>query len=409
MAGPLSHLRVLDLSRILAGPWAGQVFADLGADVIKVERPGTGDDTRAWGPPFLKDSAGNDTQESAYYLCANRAKRSVEADISTPRGQEIIKRLAEKSDIVLENYKAGGLRKYGLDYDNLKAVNPGLVYCSVTGFGHSGPYVNRAGYDFLIQGMSGLMSVTGRPDNAPGGEPVKTGVALSDILTGLYGVIGVLAALEHRNKTGEGQHIDLALLDVQVAAMANQASNYLISGKTPGRLGNAHPNIVPYQVFKTADGHIILAVGNDGQFKKFCAVAGRPELAYEDRFATNKARVMNRKTLIPLLEALIEQRISEDWLHSLEAASVPCGPINNLEEVFEDPQVQARGMQVDLDHPGGTRVSHVANPLKFSKTPLQYTKSAPMLGQHTQEVLRDVLGLGDDEIEDLTKESWSPG
>ena len=402
MAGPLSHLRVLDLSRILAGPWAGQVFADLGADVIKVERPGTGDDTRAWGPPFLQDSAGNDTQESAYYLCANRAKRSVEADISTPRGQEIIKRLAEKSDIVLENYKAGGLRKYGLDYDSLKAVNPGLIYCSVTGFGHSGPYVNRVGYDFLIQGMSGLMSVTGRPDNAPGGEPVKTGVALSDILTGLYGVIGVLAALEHRNKTGEGQHIDLALLDVQVAAMANQASNYLISGKAPGRLGNAHPNIVPYQVFKTADGHIILAVGNDGQFKKFCAVAGRPELAYEDRFATNKARVMNRKTLIPLLEALIEQRLSEDWLHSLEAASVPCGPINNLKEVFEDPQVQARRMQVDLDHPGGTRVSYVANPLKFSETPLQYTKSAPMLGQHTQEVLRDVLGLEDDEIKNLT-------
>ena len=402
MAGPLSHLRVLDLSRILAGPWAGQVFADLGADVIKVERPGTGDDTRAWGPPFLKDCAGNDTQESAYYLCANRAKRSVEADISTPGGQEIIKCLAAKSDIILENYKAGGLRKYGLDYNSLKAVNPGLIYCSITGFGHSGPYVNRAGYDFLIQGMSGLMSVTGRPDNAPGGEPVKAGVALSDILTGLYGVIGVLAALEHRNKTGEGQHIDLALLDVQVAAMANQASNYLISGNAPDRLGNAHPNIVPYQVFKTADGHIILAVGNDHQFKKFCAVAGRPELASEDCFATNKARVMNRENLIPLLEALIEQRRSEDWLHALEAASVPCGPINNLEEVFEDPQVQARGMQVDLYHPGGTRVSHVANPLKFSKTPLQYTKSAPMLGQHTQEVLRDVLGLEDEEIKNLT-------
>jgi len=401
MAGPLTHLRVLDLSRILAGPWAGQVFADLGADVIKVERPQAGDDTRSWGPPFLADENGEETMESAYYLCANRGKRSIELDIASEEGQAVIKRLVKESDILLENYKFGGLKKYGLDYDSLKEVNPGLIYCSITGFGQTGPYAERAGYDFLIQGMSGLMSVTGEPDGVPGGGPVKVGVALSDILTGLYGVIGIMGALEHRNRTGQGQHVDLALLDVQVATMANQASNYLISGNAPGRLGNAHPNIVPYQAFKTADGHIILAVGNDSQFKKFCAVLGRRDLAEDERFATNKGRVMNRDVLVPFLAEVLEERKSADWLSSLEAVAVPCGPINTLDQVFDDPQVQARQLKVDLPHPTGGSVPQVANPIKFSGTPLDYKAPPPTLGQHTKEVLSDLLKMTESNIEQL--------
>ena len=353
MAGALSHIRVLDLSRILAGPWAGQILADLGADVIKVERPGPGDDTRGWGPPWIKDDQGKDTSVAAYYLCANRNKRSITVDITQPEGQDIVRRLAAQSDVVLENFKLGGLKQYGLDYDSLKAVNPRLVYCSITGFGQDGPYAPRAGYDFLIQGLGGLMSITGRPDGEPGAGPMKVGVALTDILTGLYATNAVLAALAWREQSGEGQYIDMALLDVQVACLANQAMNYLATGNSPRRMGNAHPSIVPYQDFPTADGHMILAIGNDGQFARFCEVAGRPELAADTRFATNRARVENRVELIPLLNEITATRTTTEWIGQLEARAVPCGPINGLAEVFADPQVQARGLAVKMPHPRG--------------------------------------------------------
>ncbi|KAA0588156.1 CoA transferase (plasmid) [Azospirillum oryzae] len=391
MAGPLSHIRVLELSRVLAGPWSAQTLADLGADVIKVERPGAGDDTRAWGPPWAGD-------QSAYFLSTNRGKRSITIDFERPEGQELVRKLAAQADVVIENFKVGGLVKYGLDYDSLKAVNPRLVYCSITGFGQTGPYRNRAGYDFMIQGMGGLMSITGQPDGEPGGGPVKVGVAVTDIFTGLYATIGIMGALAHRDRTGEGQQVDLALLDVQVAVLANQAMNCLVGGKAPQRLGNAHPNIVPYQAFATRDGYIILAVGNDGQFAKFCTVAGRPELAKDERYATNPARVANRKELVALLEELIRTRDSHDWLSALEQVGVPCGPINDLTAVFEDPQVRARNIHQDLPHPTQGSVPTVASPIRYSGTPLVHDTAPPTLGQHTDTVLAESLGLSGADI-----------
>lgn len=398
MSGALSHIRVLDLSRILAGPWAGQLLADLGAEVIKVERPGHGDDTRQWGPPYLKDQVGGNGDQAAYYLAANRGKKSVTVDIATAAGQEIVRRLAARSDILLENYKVGDLQRYGLGYDDLRTINPGLIYCSITGFGQTGPYRQRAGYDFLIQGMGGLMSVTGEPDAEGRGGPMKVGVAMVDILTGMYVSTAVLAALAHRERTGSGQYIDIALLDVQVATLANQAANYLVAGELPARLGNAHPNIVPYQAFATQDNHIILAVGNDSQFTRFCEIAGRPELALDERFASNAGRVRNRAVLIPLLEKIFLQRGGDLWIEALEAAGVPCGPINNLAQVFEDPQIRSRGMRVEVPHPLAGTVALVACPIKFSATPVAYHSAPPLLGQHTRHVLREVLGMEGEEI-----------
>ncbi|AZL71673.1 CoA transferase [Pseudomonas sichuanensis] len=391
--GALSHLRVLDLSRVLAGPWSGQILADLGADVIKVERPGSGDDTRAWGPPFLKDSRGENTSEAAYYLSANRNKRSVTIDFTQPEGQRLVRELAAKSDIVIENFKVGGLAAYGLDYQSLKAINPKLIYCSITGFGQTGPYAKRAGYDFMIQGLGGLMSLTGRPEGEEGAGPMKVGVALTDILTGLYSTVAILAALAHRDQAGVGQHIDMALLDVQVACLANQAMNYLTTGNPPRRLGNAHPNIVPYQDFPTADGNFILTVGNDGQFRKFAEVAGQPQWADDPRFATNKQRVAHRAELIPLIRQATVFKTTAEWVSELEKAGVPCGPINDLAQMFQDPQVLARGLAVNIPHPLAGNVPQVASPIRLSETPVEYRQAPPLLGEHTEAVLRDVLGL----------------
>ncbi|AOK23102.1 CoA-transferase [Burkholderia ubonensis] len=396
--GALSHIRVLDLTRVLAGPWCAQTLADFGADVIKVERPGAGDDTRHWGPPYLKDANGADTAEAAYYLAANRNKRSVTIDIATPEGQRIVRELAAQSDVVLENYKVGQLKKYGLDYDSLRAVKPDLVYCSVTGFGQTGPYAHRAGYDFIIQGIGGFMSITGERDGEPGGGPQKAGVAISDLATGLYSTIAVLAALAHRDRTGEGQYIDMALLDVQVALLANMNTNFLASGKPPVRWGNAHPNIVPYQTFQTRDGWIIVAVGNDGQFRKFVEAGGRAELADDERFATNPARVRHRETLVPILADMVKTLDKDAWIAALEAAGVPCGPINDLEEVFDDEQVVARGMQVELPHPCGANVKLVRNPIRMSATPPDARSAPPLLGAHTDTVLRELLGYDDERI-----------
>ncbi|WP_027897558.1 CaiB/BaiF CoA transferase family protein [Zestomonas thermotolerans] len=401
MSGALSHIRVLDLSRILAGPWAGQILADLGAEVIKVERPGTGDDTRGWGPPFLKDREGRDTNEAAYYHAANRNKQSVTLDFTQAEGQRLVRELAARSDILIENFKVGGLAAYGLDYASLKEVNPRLIYCSITGFGQTGPYAKRAGYDFMIQGLGGLMSLTGHPDGEPGGGPMKVGVALTDILTGLYSTVAILAALAHRERTGEGQHIDMALLDVQVACLANQAMNYLTTGVPPKRLGNSHPNIVPYQDFPTADGNMILAVGNDGQFRKFCEVAGIPALADDPRFVTNAARVANRAELIPLLRQATVFKSTAEWIRLLEAAGVPCGPINDLAQVFADPQVQARGLRLELPHPQVGVVPSVASPLRLSASPVEYRHAAPRLGEHTEAVLGGLLGLDAARIAEL--------
>jgi crotonobetainyl-CoA:carnitine CoA-transferase CaiB-like acyl-CoA transferase len=397
----LQGLKVLDLSRVLAGPWAGQLLADLGADVVKVERPGAGDDTRGWGPPWLKDAQGQDTTDAAYFFSANRNKRSVTIDIGLPEGQALVRRLALQADVVLENFKVGGLKQYGLDHASLCALNPRLIHCSITGFGQTGPYAARAGYDFLIQGMGGLMSVTGVPDGEPGAGPQKVGVALTDIMTGLYATIAVLAALAHRERTGQGQHIDLALLDVQIACLANQTANHLIGGVVPRRMGNAHPNIVPYQDFPTADGDMILAIGNDSQFAKFCAVAGRSEWAADARFATNAARVTNRAALIPLLRQATVMRSSAEWMSLLEAAGVPCGPINRLDQVFADPQVQARGLRIDLPHPVAGSVPGVANPIRLSASPVSYRNAPPTLGQHSDEVLAQWLGLGQVELAGL--------
>ena len=401
MVRPLEHLRVLDLSRILAGPWAGQTFADLGAEVIKIERPGSGDDTRAWGPPYAVGPDGRETGEAAYFLSANRGKKSVTVDLAKPDGQEVVRALAGKSDVLIENYKVGGLAGYGLDYETLRQVNPRLVYCSITGFGQTGPYSSRAGYDFLIQAMGGLMSVTGETDDRPGGGPQKVGVALTDILTGLYTTVAALSALAWREKTGRGQHVDMALLDVTVAAMANQAMNYLIGGSAPERMGNAHPNVVPYQAYKAADHYIILAVGNDGQFRRFCEVAGRSQLADDERFATNRARVVNRRLLGPILDEVIESRPRAFWLEKLEKVGVPCGPINDLEQVFGDPHVQARGMRRELEHPAAGAVPMVANPIRFSDSPVEYGRAPPTLGQHTAEILSGLLGKDASEIERL--------
>lgn len=396
--GALSHLRVLDLSRVLAGPWAGQILADLGADVIKVERPGQGDDTRAWGPPFLKDPRGENTSEAAYYLSANRNKQSVTIDITRPEGQKLVRELAAKSDIVIENFKVGGLKAYGLDYPSLQAENPRLIYCSITGFGQTGPYAKRAGYDFMIQGLGGLMSLTGRPEGDDGAGPVKVGVALTDILTGLYSTSAILAALAHRDQGGVGQHIDMALLDVQVACLANQAMNYLTTGTAPKRLGNAHPNIVPYQDFPTADGDFILTVGNDSQFRKFAEVAGQPQWAEDTRFATNQQRVAHRADLIPLIRQATVFKTTAQWVAVLEQAGVPCGPINDVSQVFADPQVLARGLRVELPHALAGMVPQVASPIRLSGTPVEYRRAPPMLGEHTLEVLTGVLGMSDEAV-----------
>ncbi|EKS9912548.1 CoA transferase [Burkholderia multivorans] len=396
--GALSHIRVLDLTRVLAGPWCAQTLADFGADVIKIERPGAGDDTRHWGPPYLKDAHGADTAEAAYYLAANRNKRSVTVDIATPEGQQIVRELAAQSDVVLENYKVGQLKKYGLDYASLRAVKPDLVYCSVTGFGQTGPYAHRAGYDFIVQGIGGFMSITGERDGVPGGGPQKAGVAIADLATGLYSTIAVLAALAHRDRTGVGQYIDMALLDVQVALLANMNTNFLASGTPPVRWGNAHPNIVPYQTFQTSDGWIIVAVGNDGQFRKFVEAGGRPELADDERFATNPARVRHRDTLVPILAEMVKTRSKTAWIDSLEAAGVPCGPINDLAEVFANEQVVARGMEVALPHPCGADVKLVRNPVRMSATPPDARTAPPLLGAHTDDVLRDMLGYDDARI-----------
>jgi len=399
----LAGIRILDLSRVLAGPWCTQTLADLGADVIKIERPGSGDDTRSWGPPFLKDDDGHDTREAAYYLGANRNKRSVTCDIAQPDGQALIRELATHCDVFVENFKVGDMARYGLDYASLRAVNPRLVYCSITGFGQTGPYRERAGYDYAVQGMGGLMSVTGERDDV-GGGPQKVGVAVADLFTGLYATVAILAALRHAEHSGQGQHVDMALLDTQVAMLANLGANYLVSGQVPGRAGNAHQNIVPYQVFETApaaDGtkdFLILAVGNDGQFAKFCEVAGQAQLASDPRFARNQDRVRNRAVLVPLLEEVIRTRRKPQWLAALEAAKVPCGSINNLAEVFADPHVQSRDMVTEWNHPLAAGLRLVSSPLKLSETPVRNDLPPPLLGQHTEEVLRDLLHWTPDRI-----------
>ena len=395
MPGPLAHLTVLDLSRVLAGPWCTQLFADLGATVIKVEKPGAGDDTRAWAPPYLKDAAGRDTTESAYYLACNRGKRSVAIDFTRPEGRDLVLGLAGGCDVLIENFKVGGLAKYGLDYPSMAARDPRLVYASITGFGQDGPYAGRAGYDFIIQGMSGFMSVTGERDGLPGGGPQKAGIAITDIVTGMYAAVAILAAIAHRDRTGRGQHVDCALLDSAVAMMAVMNMNYLVSGVAPGRVGNAHPNIVPYEAFACADGHLILAVGNDAQFAKFCAVAGVPEWAADPRFAKNSDRVRHRDTLVPMVAAVVATRTQHDWLAALEEAGVPCGPINRLDAVFADPQVVARGLRVDLPHPLAGHVPQVGPPFKLSATPAAPERAPPLLAEHTEAVLRERLGLDD--------------
>jgi len=390
MQAALSHLKVLDLSRILAGPWASQTLADFGAQVIKVERPNAGDDTRTWGPPFMKDDNGEDTNESAYFMAANRGKESVCIDITTKKGQQQIRQLAEQCDVVLENFKVGGAAKYGLDYDSLSKLNPRLIYCSITGFGQTGPYKDRPGYDFLVQAMGGLMSVTG--DQKSG--PQKVGVALTDVMTGLYATVGILTAVAEREKSGLGQHVDLALLDVTAATLANQATNYLVGGKVPTGLGNAHPNIVPYQSFATRDGHCIVAVGNDGQFQRFCDVIGSPELALHEDYKTNKQRVINREKLTPLLQTQLLLKDRDDWLMAFEKATVPAGPISNVKETFENPQILARDMRVNIEHPLNKTLELPGNPIKLSRTPVQYNKPPPLLGEHTQQVLKE-FGIED--------------
>lgn len=398
MAGPLKGLRVLDLSRILAGPWATQCLADLGAEVIKVENPEGGDDTRTWGPPFFDD---NGDPVSAYYMCANRGKQSVGIDMATAEGQALIKRLAAESDILVENFKVGGLKKYGLDYASLSEANPGLIYCSITGFGQTGPYKDRPGYDLLIQGLGGLMSITGETDDLPGGGPQRAGVAVTDLFTGMYSTVAILGALHHRDKTGGGQHIDMSLLDTQVAVLANQGSNYLVSGTAPKRQGNSHPTIVPYQSFQTKDGYMILAVGNDGQFKRFCDAAGMPALAQDDRFKTNPLRVKNRDALVPMVVGIIAGRTTDDWVTILEKANVPGGPINSIDRVFADKQVEARGLKLLLEQEDeGAAMPSVANPIRYSKTGIEYRNAPPALGAQTDEVLSRILHMTLDEIDE---------
>ena len=386
---PLAGIRILDLSRILAGPWATQLLADLGAEVWKIEKPGSGDDTRSWGPPWLGGEGG----ESAYFLSANRGKRSLAIDFTQPAGAELVRALARKADVLVENFKVGGLAKYGLDWPSLQALNPRLVYCSITGYGQTGPYAQRAGYDAAIQAQGGLMSLTGEPDGAPGGGPQKVGVAVADLMTGMYAASGILAALRHAQATGQGQHIDLALLDTQVGWLANQALNFLVGGAVPQRRGTAHPNIVPYQVMAAADGHFMLAVGNDGQFRKLCEIVGAAALADDPRYLTNAARVAHREALIADLDALLRAQPVAHWLRQLEAAGVPCAPVNTLNQVFADPQVQHRGMRFDLAHASGRQVPQVANPLRFSATPVEYRQAPPLLGADTADVLGEVLAI----------------
>ena len=399
--GALSHIRVLDLSRVLAGPWCAQNLADLGAQVIKVERPGAGDDTRHWGPPFAKDPNGQDTTESAYYISINRNKKSITLDISTPEGQAIVRDLVKTSDVVIENYKVGQLAKYGLDYLSLCAIKPNLIYCSITGFGQSGPYQHRPGYDFILQGMGGFMSITGEADHLPGGGPQKAGVAIVDLFTGMYASSAILAAVIHRDRNGEGQYIDMALLDTQVAMLANISSNYLCSGVSPHRWGNAHPNVVPYQTFQTSDSWIIVAVGNDSQFRNFVKAGNREALADDPRFASNPARIEHRAALIPLLAEMVKEKTKAQWITLLEAAGVPCGPINNLQEVFENEQVIARGIEMHVPHPTAGTMKLVASPMRLSKTPVEVRMPPPLLGQHTDEVLRDELGMSASQINEL--------
>ena len=401
MPGPLSHIRVLDLSRVLAGPWAAQNLADLGAEVIKVERPGVGDDTRGWGPPYIKDAEGRDTTEAAYYASVNRNKKSVTLDIGKPEGQAIVRELAAKCDVLIENYKLGTLQRYGLAYDDLKPLNPRLIYCSVTGFGQDGPYAPRPGYDFIFQGMGGLMSITGERDGEIGAGPMKVGIAITDVLTGMYASLAICAAITHVERTGQGQYIDLALLDTIVAFNANQVVSYLASGNIPQRWGNAHPQVVPYEVFATSDGHLILAVGNDGQHARFWKVAGRPELAEDPLFKTNSQRIINRKALIPLIAEVMKTRTKREWLELLESATVPCGPINNMQEVFEDAQVQHRGLRVDMPHALGGTAPVVASPMRFSATPVEYRIAPPLLGAYNAEVYQGLLGKTAAEMEKL--------
>lgn len=401
MPGPLAHLTVVDLSRVLAGPWCTQLLADLGADVIKIEKPGGGDDTRRWGPPFLKDANGRDTAEAAYYLACNRGKQSVAVDFTSADGRRIVRDLCRQADIVVENFKLGALARYGLDYASLAASNPRLIYCSITGFGQTGPYAERAGYDFIIQGIGGFMSVTGERDDQPGGGPQKAGIAIADLMTGMYATTAILAAIAYRAVAGIGQYIDTALLDTQVAMMATLDMNYLVTGTAPGRAGNAHQNIVPYQVFDCADAPLILAVGNDSQFARFCEVAACTLWLDDPRFATNSERVRHRDVVVPQIAALMRSRRQRDWLAPLEAAGVPCGPINRLDQVFADPQVIARGMRLDMPHPLAGSVPQVANPIKLSATPVAYTRAPPLLGEHTRGVLAARLGLSDAALDEL--------
>jgi formyl-CoA transferase len=404
MAGPLSHIRVLDLTRVLAGPWAAQNLADLGAEVIKVERPKKGDDSRAYGPPWIKDQNGKETKESAYFMAANRGKKSITLDISRPQGQEIVRELAKRADVLLENYKTGDLPRYKLGYEDLKAVNPRLIYCSITGFGQTGPYRERPGFDFMIQGMGGFMSVTGERDDRPGGGPQRAGVPIVDIMTGMYSTIAVCAAIASRERTGQGQFIDMALLDTQIGILANQGMNFLATGEPPGRLGNTHPNIVPYQSFKTKDGDIILACGNDNLFNKFCEVAGAQHLPKDPRFSSNGQRVANRAAMDEVLIPIFKTRTTAQWVSDLEKGGVPCGPINNLKDVFDDPHVQARGKRIELPHATAGKVPLIRSPMRFSGTPVEHAVGPPTLGQHTDEVLAKTLGKSADEIARLKAE-----
>ncbi|TCT08927.1 CaiB/BaiF CoA transferase family protein [Paralcaligenes ureilyticus] len=398
---PLTGIRVLDLTRVLAGPWCTQNLADLGAEVIKIERPGSGDDTRGWGPPYVKDQNGHDTTEAAYYASANRNKLSVALDIASEQGAGLIRELARQCDILVENFKVGGLRKYGLDYESIKEINPALIYCSITGFGQTGPYAGRPGYDFMIQGMGGLMSITGERDDLPGGGPQKAGVAVADLMTGMYSTVGILAALHERTRSGLGQYIDMALLDCQVAMLANQNLNYMTTGVAPKRAGNAHQNLVPYQVFTAADGHLIVAVGNDSQFRAYSRVIGRPGLAEDVRFMTNSNRVINREVLVPMLVEAMKTQARDYWLAELEKAGVPAGPINTMDQVYQDPQVQSRGMQISLPHGSAGQAPVGASPLRLSGSPVNYRHAAPLLGEHTEQVLRERLGLSEAEIQQL--------
>ena len=397
-SGPLSGIRVLDMSRILAGPWVGQMLADLGAEVIKIERPGKGDDTRGWGPPFVKDRDGNDTSDAAYFMCTNRGKKSLTLDIAKPEGQQIIRELAQQSDILLENYKVGDLKRYGLDFESLSKLNPRLIYCSITGFGQTGPYRDRAGYDYLVQGMGGIMSMTGEREDRPGGGPQRVGVAIADLMTGMYSSVGILAALHERAASGLGQYIDMALLDCTVGWLANQNANYLIGGQVPQCIGNEHPNVMPYQTFRTIDGNMIIATGNDGQFQRLCDAAGIPETGKDPRYANNALRMKHRDDCTAELATALKKKTTAEWIALLETVGVPCGPINRLDQVYADPQVQARGLKIDVPHPKAGSVPLVANPIKFSRTPMAYDRPPPLVGEHVDDVLRGLLGKSDAEI-----------